>query len=106
MKESCDGGTAARVTVLAQLQLLFSHYRYCLCMPLLTMHSPVIGAAVNPEALTQDRAMLPRPVTTPEQLIAATERTAHSCCIANPNGAKLNIAGTIRRRFERPHGEG
>jgi hypothetical protein len=45
MKESCDGGTAARVTVLAQLQLLFSHYRYCLCMPLLTMHSPVIGAA-------------------------------------------------------------
>jgi hypothetical protein len=85
---------------------LFSHYRYCLCMPLLTMHSPVIGAAVNPEALTQNRAMLPRPVTTPEQLIAATERTAYSCCIANPNGAKLYIAGTIRRRFERPHGEG
>ena len=43
---------------------LCSHYRYCLRMPLLTMHSPVLGAAVNPEALTQDRAMLPRPVTT------------------------------------------
>jgi hypothetical protein len=45
---------------------LCSHYRYCLRMPLLTMHSPVLGAAVNPEALTQDRAMLPPSVTTPE----------------------------------------
>ena len=36
----------------------FSYYR-CLCMLQLTMHSPVMGAAVNPEAFTRIRATPP-----------------------------------------------
>jgi hypothetical protein len=80
----------------------FSHYR-CLCMPQLTMHSPVMGAAVNPEAFTQIRAMPPRRITAPDELKAATELTVQSCCIANPNGGKLSALGTSRRRFERSH---
>jgi len=83
----------------------FSHYR-CLRMPQLTMHSLVMEAAVNPEAFTQVRAMPPRRITAPEELTTATELTAQSCCIANPNGGKLSAVGTSRRRFERRHNEG
>jgi hypothetical protein len=72
-------------------------------MPQLTMHSPVMGAAVNPEAFTQIRAMPPRRITAPEELKAATELTVQSCCIANPNGGKLSALGASRRRFERSH---
>ena len=42
----------------------FSHYRCCLHMLQLTLHSRVMGAAVNPEPLTQVRAMRSRRVTT------------------------------------------
>jgi hypothetical protein len=80
----------------------FSYYR-CLCMLQLTMHSPVMGVAVNPEVFTRIRAMLPRRITAPEELTAATELTVQSCCIANPNGGKLSTLGTSRRRFERSH---
>ena len=81
---------------------LFSHYR-CLCMLQLTMHSPVMGAAVNPEAFTRIRATPPCRITAPEELTAPTELTVQSCCIANPNGGKLSALGTSRRRFERSH---
>ena len=77
----------------------FSRYR-CLCMLQLTMHSPVMGAAVIPEAFTQIRAMPPRRINAPEELKASTELTVQSCCIANPNGGKLSALGTRRRRFE------
>src|SRR6516164_5365108 len=66
----------------------------------LTMHSPVMGAAVIPEAFTQIRAMPPRRINAPEELKASTELTVQSCCIANPNGGKLSALGTRRRRFE------
>ena len=78
---------------------LFSHYRYCSRMLGLTMHSLVMGAR------TQVRAMLSRRVTTAEALMAARGPTVRSCYGLNPNGAKLNIGGTIRHRFERRHGE-
>ena len=80
----------------------FSHYR-CLCTLQLTMHSPVMGAAVNPEAFTRIRATPPCRITAPEELTAPTELTVQSCCIANPNGGKLSALGTSRRRFERSH---
>ena len=83
----------------------FSHYR-CLCTLQLTMHSPVMGAAVNPEAFTRIRATPPCRITAPEELTAPTELTVQSCCIANPNGGKLSAVGTSRRRFERRHNEG
>jgi hypothetical protein len=82
--------------------LFFSHYR-CLCMLQLTMHSPVTGAAVNPEAFTQIRAMQPHRIIAPEELTAATELTVQSCCTANPNGGKHSALGTSRRRFEPSH---
>ena len=72
----------------------------------LTMHLLVMGAAVNPEALTQVRAMLSHRVTTPEALMAARGPTIRSGYGPNPNGAKLNTAGIRRRRFKRLHGEG
>jgi hypothetical protein len=59
----------------------------------LTAHSLVTAAAVNPEALTQVRAMRSRRVTTPLALMAATKATVRSDYGPNPNGAKLNTAG-------------
>ena len=70
------------------------------------MHSLVMGAAVNPEALTQVCAMQSHRVTTPEALMAAAKATVRCDDRPNRNGAKLNAAGIRRRRLERPRSEG
>ena len=72
----------------------------------LTMHSHVMRAAINPEPLTQVRAMRCRRVTTPEALMAATKATVRSGYGPNPNGAKLYTAGIRRRRFKQSRNEG
>ena len=72
----------------------------------LTMHSLVMGAAVNREPLTQVRTMQSRRVTTPQALMAATKATVRSDYERNPNGAKLYTAGIRRRRFKQSRNEG
>jgi hypothetical protein len=44
--------------------------------------------------------MLPRCVTTPAEPIATRGPTVRSYQVTNPNGGKLNTAGTSRRRFD------
>ena len=70
----------------------------------LTTH--LLVTAVNPEALTQIRAMRSRRVTMPSALMAATKATVRSDYRPNPNGAKLYTAGIRRCRFERPRSDG
>ena len=79
-----------------------SHQRYCLRMLQLTMHSLVMGAAVNLEPLIQVRAMRSRRVTTPETLMAATKVTVRYDSRPNPNGAKLYTVGIRQRHSKRP----
>src|SRR5215813_9931532 len=70
------------------------------------MHSLVMGAAVNPGALTQVRAMRSHCVTTPEALIAATGPTVRNDDRPNPNGVRLYKPGITPRSFERSRAEG
>jgi hypothetical protein len=72
----------------------------------LTMHSLVMGAAVNLAVLTQVRAMRSRRVTTPSAPMGVTGPTVRCDDRPNPNGAKLNTAGTTLGRLELPRGEG
>src|SRR5215471_2922774 len=85
---------------------LFSHYPYCSRMHQLTMRLPVLGAAVNPEALTQAHAMRSRRVTIPSAPMEGTAPTVRCDDRPNPNGAKLNTAGTTPRTLERSRAEG
>ena len=71
----------------------------------LTMHSLVVGPAVKLEPLTQVQAMLFRPITTPEALMAIMGHTVRCEYRPNLNGAKLYTAAIRWQWFERPHDE-
>ena len=84
---------------------LFSLYYYCLRLFPLTMHSRVMGPAVNLEPLSQARAMPFRSVIAPYALMATMGHTVPCDYGPNLNGAKHNTAGVRLQRFDRPHGE-